>query len=199
MTDDQDADVKRCPDCAEQVLSAARVCRYCGYRFGFNGEVRDAPARPGVMHGPQLDAPEHRGTGWKTWAVIILVAAVAWSAQQAGREEMESDAELSDSLSELRAYENAFSSVLATYGDPDSRGLALNGGSCSAGDSEDVSICEFREDIEAGEDLTYRYRIVAADNCFTGTLLEEPSTGGIGTPPDIGARTAAMRTVSGCL
>ncbi len=24
---------KTCPDCAESVLSAARVCRYCGYRF----------------------------------------------------------------------------------------------------------------------------------------------------------------------
>ena len=24
---------KRCPDCAEMVLAAARKCRYCGYRF----------------------------------------------------------------------------------------------------------------------------------------------------------------------
>ena len=27
------ADMKPCPDCAEQVLAAARKCRYCGYRF----------------------------------------------------------------------------------------------------------------------------------------------------------------------
>ncbi len=26
-------EVKTCPDCAEEVLAAARVCRYCGYRF----------------------------------------------------------------------------------------------------------------------------------------------------------------------
>lgn len=26
-------DRKTCPDCAESVLAAARVCRYCGYRF----------------------------------------------------------------------------------------------------------------------------------------------------------------------
>jgi hypothetical protein len=29
----QEPDVKACPDCAEGVLSAARKCRYCGYRF----------------------------------------------------------------------------------------------------------------------------------------------------------------------
>jgi len=27
------AETKQCPDCAEQVLAAARKCRYCGYRF----------------------------------------------------------------------------------------------------------------------------------------------------------------------
>jgi|SRR5581483_3009976 len=26
-------DVKVCPDCAEKVKAAARVCRFCGYRF----------------------------------------------------------------------------------------------------------------------------------------------------------------------
>ena len=30
---DDEQEYKRCPDCAEQVLAAARKCRYCGYRF----------------------------------------------------------------------------------------------------------------------------------------------------------------------
>lgn len=29
----QEDDLKACPDCAEYVRDAARVCRYCGYRF----------------------------------------------------------------------------------------------------------------------------------------------------------------------
>jgi hypothetical protein len=36
VTEDHDAaqpTYKPCPDCAEQVLAAARKCRYCGYRF----------------------------------------------------------------------------------------------------------------------------------------------------------------------
>lgn len=45
---------KRCPDCAEQVLAAARKCRYCGYRFAraaggarpANGSLIDLIIRP---------------------------------------------------------------------------------------------------------------------------------------------------------
>lgn len=30
---EEEAELKKCPDCAESVLAAARKCRYCGYRF----------------------------------------------------------------------------------------------------------------------------------------------------------------------
>lgn len=32
--------VKKCPDCAENVLVDARVCRHCGYRFDGKGETK---------------------------------------------------------------------------------------------------------------------------------------------------------------
>ena len=41
---------KQCPDCAEQVLLAARKCRFCGYRF--DTQRREARAAGGVL--PQL-------------------------------------------------------------------------------------------------------------------------------------------------
>jgi hypothetical protein len=37
-------ETKPCPDCAEQVLSAARVCRYCGYRFDRGARGRSSLA-----------------------------------------------------------------------------------------------------------------------------------------------------------
>jgi hypothetical protein len=39
---DRQASVKICPDCAEAVQAAARVCRYCGYRFEAAPEGRES-------------------------------------------------------------------------------------------------------------------------------------------------------------
>ncbi len=49
MADSEDH--KRCPDCAEQVLAAARKCRYCGYRFDGGRGSRSAGALSAVIPG----------------------------------------------------------------------------------------------------------------------------------------------------
>lgn len=48
ITGDKDGSVrprKTCPDCAEQVLTAARVCRYCRHEFTAAPAASGAPAR----------------------------------------------------------------------------------------------------------------------------------------------------------
>lgn len=40
---------RRCPDCAETVKSAARVCRYCGYRFRYAPELPIAGRTTGIV------------------------------------------------------------------------------------------------------------------------------------------------------
>jgi hypothetical protein len=37
---------KRCPDCAETVLAAARVCKHCGYEFFPAGQYQPPPPAP---------------------------------------------------------------------------------------------------------------------------------------------------------
>jgi Uncharacterised protein family UPF0547 len=39
--------MKACPDCAELVLAAARICRYCGYEF--RPAAAPAPANPSLF------------------------------------------------------------------------------------------------------------------------------------------------------
>lgn len=51
---------KRCPDCAEQVLAAARKCRYCGYRFDTGRGARSVGTLAALI--PGLVRPTRRST-----------------------------------------------------------------------------------------------------------------------------------------
>ncbi len=43
---------KRCPDCAEQVLAEARVCKHCGYRFEYPSRCQ-ACNELNMVHSPE--------------------------------------------------------------------------------------------------------------------------------------------------
>lgn len=37
------APIKKCPDCAETILAAAKVCKHCGYRYAMSSEMQPVP------------------------------------------------------------------------------------------------------------------------------------------------------------
>lgn len=76
------ANVKVCPMCAEQVLAAAVICRYCGHDFR-TSEVEDAsgampheePARRGFSLGAQLSRYKGVwiGAGIATLGILVVI------------------------------------------------------------------------------------------------------------------------------
>jgi Uncharacterised protein family UPF0547 len=61
VTEDQDPSqpaYKQCPDCAEQVLAAARKCRYCGYRFDGRRRLGGASALSELLGGLRKDTTD---------------------------------------------------------------------------------------------------------------------------------------------
>ncbi|HEX7300857.1 MAG TPA: zinc ribbon domain-containing protein [Solirubrobacteraceae bacterium] len=54
------SETKQCPDCAERVLSEARKCRYCGYRFDRGTTVSQIVAEWGAA----LDDDEEVVSFW---------------------------------------------------------------------------------------------------------------------------------------
>ncbi|MGQ0558611.1 MAG: zinc ribbon domain-containing protein [Sphingosinicella sp.] len=57
-------ETKQCPDCAEEVLAAARKCRFCGYPFDTGSRIYSSPRTSGW------------GIGVFAFAIILFFAAL---------------------------------------------------------------------------------------------------------------------------
>jgi hypothetical protein len=88
MNDDETT----CPQCAETIKAAAKVCKHCGYRI----DGTDVAADPHAGK-PQPTGPLHAPTQFKPWYALVAVAGLivvvgggVWNANELG-ERMRTD------------------------------------------------------------------------------------------------------------
>lgn len=66
--------IKRCPECAESVQAAARVCRFCGYRFDGAAEAAGASAGGSNLAAGSARAPVPEKKPWVAGLLGLLIA-----------------------------------------------------------------------------------------------------------------------------
>lgn len=63
-----------CPECAEQILAAARKCRFCGSRVWGTGETTKQPlASVSPAEGARTNDPARRAHSWTTLSILAVV------------------------------------------------------------------------------------------------------------------------------
>lgn len=79
-------DEATCPQCAEAIKAAAKVCKHCGYRIGGEDNAADPPANDSQTNGP-LHTPMHFKPWYAVAGVAGLIAVVGggvWFTDQLG-------------------------------------------------------------------------------------------------------------------
>ena len=70
------SDLKKCPDCAEQVLADARKCRFCGFIFLESPEAQLTPKLPNATRAQSPAPSPKRKTNPAIWILVAITALI---------------------------------------------------------------------------------------------------------------------------